>query len=145
MLEILQEDFEGEPTLILTDSRKFADVVVHRLGGRAAAWHGNVSQAEREDRKKAFIDGNLDYLVAVTSAIAEGVDGLQHGTRNVLWLSRSDNRLLNEQAMARVMRQGQKNSVRSIEIIALDTYDSGVLSSQVQGAIEMNKILKEAK
>lgn len=145
MLEILKDDWDGEPALILTDSRKFADVVVHRLGERAAAWHGSVSQAEREDRKKAFIDGNLDYLVAVTSAIAEGVDGLQHGTRNVLWLSRSDNRLLNEQAMARVMRQGQKNSVRSIEIIALDTYDSGVLSSQVQGAIEMNKILKEAK
>ena len=142
MLEILQEDFDGEPTLILTDSRKFADVVVHRLGGRAAAWHGNVSQAEREDRKKAFIDGNLDYLVAVTSAIAEGVDGLQHGTRNVLWLSRSDNRLLNEQAMARVMRQGQTKAVRSVEIIAVDTYDSGVLSSHVEKAIEMNKILK---
>ncbi len=145
MLEILRDEWDSEPALILTDSRKFADVVVHRLGDKAAAWHGNVSQAEREDRKKAFIDGNLDYLVAVTSAIAEGVDGLQHGTRNVLWLSRSDNRLLNEQAMARVMRQGQVNTVRSIEIIALDTYDSGVLSSQVQSAIEMNKILKEAK
>ena len=145
MLEILRDEWDGEPALILTDSRKFADVVVHRLGDRAAAWHGNVSQVEREERKKAFIDGSLDYLVAVTSAIAEGVDGLQHATRNVLWLSRSDNRLLNEQAMARVMRQGQKNTVRSIEIIALDTYDSGVLSSQIQGAIEMNKILKEAK
>lgn len=145
MFDVLKNEWDDEPALILTDSRKFADVVVHRLGERAAAWHGNVSQAEREDRKKAFIDGNLDYLVAVTSAIAEGVDGLQHATRNVLWLSRSDNRLLNEQAMARVMRQGQKNTVRSIEIIALDTYDSGVLSSQVQGAIEMNKILKEAK
>lgn len=145
MLEILHNDWDGEPALILTDSRKFADVIVHRLGERAAAWHGSVSQNEREDRKKDFIDGNLDYLVAVTSAIAEGVDGLQHATRNVLWLSRSDNRLLNEQAMARVMRQGQSRQVRSVEIIALDTYDSGVLSSQVQGAIEMNKILKEAK
>ena len=145
MLDILQNDWEGEPALILTDSRKFAEVVVHRLGERAKAWHGNVSQAEREERKKDFIDGNLDYLVAVTSAIAEGVDGLQHATRNVLWLSRSDNRLLNEQAMARVMRQGQTRAVRSVEIIAVDTYDSGVLSSHVQKAIEMNKILKEAK
>jgi superfamily II DNA or RNA helicase len=143
MLEILEEDFEGEPALILTDSRKFADVVVHRLGNKAAAWHGSVSQAEREDRKKDFIDGNIHYLVAVTSAIAEGVDGLQHATRNVLWLSRSDNRLLNEQAMARVMRQGQTKQVRSVEVIAVDTYDSGVLSSHVEKAIEMNKILKE--
>ena len=145
MLDILENDWDGEPALILTDSRKFADVVVHRLGERASAWHGNVSQAEREERKKAFIDGNLDYLVAVTSAIAEGVDGLQHATRNVLWLSRSDNRLLNEQAMARVMRQGQTQQVRSVEIVALHTYDSGVLSSHIEKAIEMNKILKEAK
>jgi len=143
MFEILEDDFEGEPTLILTDSRKFADVVVARLGERAAAWHGEVSQAQREDRKKDFIDGNLDYLVAVTSAIAEGVDGLQHATRNVLWLSRSDNRLLNEQAMARVMRQGQTRQVRSREIVALVTYDAGVLSSQLNSAIKMNKILKE--
>lgn len=143
MLDILQNDWEGESALILTDSRKFADVVVARLGKRAAAWHGHVSQDEREERKKQFVGGDLDYLVAVTSAIAEGVDGLQHGTHNILWLSRSDNRLLNEQAMARIMRQGQTETVRSVEIIAVDTYDSGVLSSHLQKAIEMNKILKE--
>jgi superfamily II DNA or RNA helicase len=142
MLDILHNDWDDEPALILTDSRKFADVVVSRLDG-AAAWHGNVSQSEREDRKKQFLDGDIRYIVAVTSAIAEGVDGLQHATRNILWLSRSDNRLLNEQAMARVMRQGQKKTVRSIEIIALDTYDSGVLSSHIERAVEMNKILKE--
>ena len=145
MLDILKNQWDDEPALILTDSRKFADVVVARLEGQAVAWHGSVSQTEREDRKKAFIDGDIRYIVAVTSAIAEGVDGLQHATRNVLWLSRSDNRLLNEQAMARVMRQGQTRQVRSVEIVAVDTYDSGVLSSQMQGAIEMNKILKEGK
>jgi SNF2 family DNA or RNA helicase len=116
---------------------------VSRLGDKAMAWHGEVSQVKREDRKKKFIDGDIRYLVAVTSAIAEGVDGLQHATRNILWLSRSDNRLLNEQAMARVMRQGQTRQVRSVEILAVDTYDDGVLSSQLQGAVEMNKILKE--
>jgi hypothetical protein len=128
----------------LTDSRKFADVVVARLGN-AVAWHGEVSQADREKAKAVFMAGEVKYLVAVTSAIAEGVDGLQHATRNMLWLSRSDNRILNEQAMARVYRQGQTRQVRSREIIALDTYDTGVLSSQLAKAIEMNKTLKEVK
>lgn len=145
MLEVLADDFDGEPALILTDSRKFADVVVSRLNGRAAAWHGEVSQAQREERKAKFIAGDIDYLVAVTSAIAEGVDGLQHATRNILWLSRSDNRLLNEQALARVHRQGQTRQVRSVEIVAVNTYDSGVLSDQLVKAVEMNKILKEEK
>lgn len=144
MMEVLKDDFDDEPALILTDSRKFADVVVARLGN-AVAWHGEVSQAQREDAKQRFINGDVKYLVAVISAIAEGVDGLQHATRNMLWLNRSDNRILNEQAMARVYRQGQKRQVRSRELIAVDTYDSGVLSSQLKKAIEMNKILKEVK
>ena len=145
MFDILRNDWDNEPALILTDSRKFADVVVHRLGAPARAWHGEISQTQREQVKQDFIDGKIKYIVAVTSAIAEGVDGLQHGTRNILWLSRSDNRILNEQAIARVHRQGQTKQVRSVEIVAVDTYDSGVLSSQILKAIEMNKTLKEAK
>ena len=147
MVSVLTDDFNNEPTLILTDSQKFAAVVVDRINssgvlGEAAEWSGKVSQTMREKIKDEFITGNLNYLVAVTSAIAEGVDGLQHGTRNILWLSRSDNRILNEQAVARVLRRGQTKQVRSTEIIAVDTYDSGVLSSQMEKAIEMNKTLK---
>jgi hypothetical protein len=33
--------------------------------------------------------------------------------------------------------------VRSVELVAVDTYDSGVLSSQVKKAFEMNRTLKE--
>ena len=147
MLELLVSEWIDESALILTDSKKFANVVVERIShvGKAAAWHGDVSQAERERIKQQFMNGEIDYLVAVTSAIAEGVDGLQSATRNILWLSRSDNRLLNEQAMARIHRRGQQEVVRSREIIAVDTYDVGVLSSHVQKAIEMNKILKGKK
>ncbi len=141
MLDILQEDFDDEPALILTDSRKFANVLVARLHN-AVAWHGEVSQKDREIAKQKFMAGEVKYLVAVISAIAEGVDGLQHATRNVLWMSRSDNRILNEQALARVYRQGQSKQVRSREIVAVDTYDLGVLSSQILKAIEMNKVLK---
>lgn len=142
MFDVLKNDFEDEPALILTDSRKFANVVVSRLGN-AEVWHGEVSQANREVAKQKFMAGEVKYLVAVTSAIAEGVDGLQHATRNILWLSRSDNRILNEQAMARVYRQGQQRQVRSREIVAVDTYDLGVLSSHLVKAIEMNNTLKE--
>jgi superfamily II DNA or RNA helicase len=146
MFDILEDDFENESALILTDSRKFADVVVRRLenaGHSVAAWHGGVSDQLRQEVKESFVGGSCQYLVAVISAIAEGVDGLQHGTRNILWLNRSDNRILNEQVIKRVHRRGQEKTVRSIELIAVDTYDSGVLSSHIRSAIEMNKTLKE--
>ena len=140
--DILKNTIDGESALIFTDSRKFADVVCARLDG-AVPWHGEVSQAQREKHKEMFINGEAKYIVAVISAVAEGVDGLQHATRNVVWLSRSDNRILNEQAIKRVHRNGQKRQVRSFDIVALDTYDSGVLSSQLEKAIEMNRILKK--
>ena len=146
MFDILEDDFENESALILTDSRKFADVIIQRLrndGKVALPWHGEVSGAKREEAKQALVGGSCQYLVAVISAIAEGVDGLQHGTRNVLWMNRSDNRILNEQVIKRVHRRGQDKTVRSVELIAIDTYDSGVLSSQVKNAIQMNKTLKE--
>jgi superfamily II DNA or RNA helicase len=146
MHEILSDRFEDESALILTDSKKFANVVVHRLteaGHSALPWHGDVTQARRQENKEAFVGGSCKYLVAVIAAIAEGVDGLQHGTRNILWLNRSDNRILNEQVVKRVHRQGQTKQVRSVELVAVDTYDSGVLSSQIQAAIQMNKTLKE--
>jgi superfamily II DNA or RNA helicase len=145
--DVLLHEFDCESALILTDSRKFADVVTHRINqksmGLAESWHGKVKQQDREQIKKDFVEGNVKYIVAVTSAIAEGVDGLQYGTRNILWLSRSDNRILNEQAIARVARQGQTRVVRSREIIAVGTYDSGILNEHIVKAIKMNNVLKE--
>ena len=58
-------------------------------------------------------------------------------------MNRSDNRILNEQVIKRIHRRGQDKTVRSVELVAIDTYDSGVLSSQVTKAVEMNKTLKE--
>jgi superfamily II DNA or RNA helicase len=146
MFDILEEDFNNESALILTDSRKFADVVVSRLqndGKSAMAWHGGVSDTKREEVKQAFVGGSCKYVVAVISAIAEGVDGLQLATSNILWLNRSDNRILNEQAVKRVHRQGQTKTVKSVELIAVDTYDAGVLSDQINKALQMNQTLRQ--
>jgi superfamily II DNA or RNA helicase len=142
--DILRNRIDGEPALILTDSRKFADVICARIPN-AVPWHGQVSQSKREGYKEKFIAGEVKYVVAVISAIAEGVDGLQHATRNIVWISRSDNRILNEQAMKRIHRHGQTRQVHSFDIVALDTYDSGVISTQLEKALEMNRTLKSDK
>lgn len=139
--DILKNRIDDEPALILTDSKKFANVICARVPS-SVPWHGDVSQAQRQKNKEQFVSGQVKYVVAVISAIAEGVDGLQHATRNIVWVSRSDNRILNEQAMKRVHRQGQTRQVRSFDIVALDTYDSGVLSGQLSKALEMNRTLK---
>lgn len=137
-----------EPALILTDSQKYARVVVKRLvedGYAAMEWSGDVPEKERHAIKDAFVnDTGVDYIVATIPAIGEGVDGLQHRARLMIWLSRSDNNMLNMQAFRRLYRRGQKHQVVSIDIVARDTYDKGQLSDLITRELVMNESLRRA-
>jgi len=148
LFSIISDHPEGEPMLVLTHSQKFAKVVVSRLtkaGHTAFEWSGQASQADRDVALEDFIVGKIQFIVAVIAAIGEGTDGLQERCSVMVWLSKDDNRLLNEQAMGRLDRQGQKRAVISYEIIAEDTYDSGQLSNLVLKQIQMNKSLRGAQ
>lgn len=138
-----------EPALILTDSAKFARVVSRRLaedGFAAMEWSGQMTEEERHVTKIAFEeDLGVDYIVATIPSIGEGVDGLQHRARLMIWLSRSDNNMLNEQAFRRLYRRGQTKQVVSLDIVARDTYDDGQLSDLMQQALDMNKSLQKEK
>lgn len=139
------KDHEGEPLLILTDSAKYANVVAYKLiedGYKALPWTGEVPGEVRQRLKEAFIDGEIDYIVATIGAIGEGTDGLQHRANVMVWLSRSDNMMLNEQAFRRLHRRGQTKTVVSVDIVALDTYDDGQLGTLTQRALDMNRSLK---
>lgn len=139
-------DHEDEPLLILTDSAKYANIVAARLaleGYAAVSWTGEVSEKERHEILEAFRDDKgVDYIVATIASIGEGVDGLQHRSHIMVWLSRSDNMMLNEQAFRRLHRRGQTKTVISIDIVAVDTYDDGQLSVLMRRAIDMNRSLK---
>jgi SNF2 family DNA or RNA helicase len=143
--EIISDSPDGEPMLVLTHSQKFARVTVKRLqkaGFVAVEWSGAVSQKVRDGYLEDFIAGKIQFIVAVISAIGEGTDGLQEACSTVVWLSKDDNRILNEQASGRLDRQGQKGSVISYEIIAEDTYDEGQLSKLVRDQLAMNTSLR---
>jgi superfamily II DNA or RNA helicase len=145
LFSIIEDHEQGEAMLLLTHSQKFASVVVARLrkaGHTAFEWSGQASQSDRDKALEDFIAGKIQFIVAVIAAIGEGTDGLQERCSVMVWLSKDDNRILNEQAMGRLDRQGQKRAVISYEIIAEDTYDSGQLSNLVLKQIEMNKSLR---
>lgn len=145
LFEIISDNPVGEQMLILTHSQKFAKVVVQKLrraGFSAVEWSGAVSQSVRDSYLEDFIYGDVQFIVAVIAAIGEGTDGLQEACSTVVWLSKDDNRILNEQAAGRLDRQGQKSSVISYEIIAEDTYDEGQLSNLIKKQLEMNLSLR---
>lgn len=146
LFDIISDSSAGEKMLILTHSQKFARIVTQRLsmaGHSAQEWSGAVTQNNRNAILEDFISGDLRFIVAVISAIGEGTDGLQLACSTVVWLSKDDNALLNEQAAGRLDRQGQKQSVVSYEIIAEDTYDEGQMSSLVNRKLAMNQSLRK--
>lgn len=137
---VLEQDFEGESALILTDSKRFAKVVAKRIG--AEVWSGDQSATERDDIKARFISGETKYVVMVIKAGGTGTDKLQTATRNLAELSVDDSRIQNEQAWARVIRRGQGNLVRVRRIVAVDTMDEGVLHGQLAAAVSMRQSLR---
>ena len=145
LFQVISDHPDGEQMLVLTHSQKFANVVTKRLrkaGHTAFEWSGTQSQASRDKALEEFIAGEVQFIVAVISAIGEGTDGLQEAANVMVWLSKDDNRLLNEQAAGRLDRRGQKRSVLSYEIVAEDTYDEGQLSNLVEKQLQMNSSLR---
>jgi len=144
-LQEILDDIPDEPVLILTDSQKYAKIVAQRLGNQAFEWSGQASQVKREEAKTAFLNSELQYIVAVIPAIAEGVDGLQDVCSTIVWLSHSDNNLMNQQVVDRIRRRGQKQVVKIYDILARDTYDEGQLSNLVERQLQMNATLRKGE
>lgn len=128
--DALKEFLDNNPddnVLIYTDSRKFAELVVTRLGEKAALWAGSTSQDERERLLGTFgREGGPQYLVAVVAALGAGVDGLQHVCNTVVWLSQTEDQVLNDQALGRIVRRGQTKNVRNVYIKATETLDESI-------------------
>jgi SNF2 family DNA or RNA helicase len=146
LFSIIGDHPEGEQMLVLTHSQKFASITTKRLrkaGHTAFEWSGANSQSVRDKALEAFIAGDIQFIVAVISAVGEGTDGLQEASNIVVWLSKDDNGLLNEQASGRLDRRGQSKSVISYEIIAEDTYDEGQLSNLITNQLKMNNTLRK--
>jgi SNF2 family DNA or RNA helicase len=103
---------------------------------------GGQSQRVRDEMKQDFIDGKIKYVVMVVKAGGTGTDGLQFATRNIGWLSVDDSRIENEQALARGVRRGQGDLVRIRRIMAIDTYDLGILDKQTEDAVAINRSMR---
>lgn len=146
-LEILQSELEpGEPVLMFTHSRSFAEAAAERLtreGYPAWAWVGGTSETQRQAAVSSW--GQPDgpqVIVAVVEAIAEGIDGLQLVCNNEVWLSESENMLMNVQARGRLPRPGQLKMVNRWRLIAAGTYDEGIVASHIQRLLDLNASLR---
>ena len=124
LLDILA-DAGDEKVIVYTHSKKFLVPLRHRLE-RAGYTVAEVSGDDR-DGWKTFRDGDAQVLLAVIEAIAEGVDGLQKVCHIEVWMSLSNNLILNEQAKGRLHRSGQELCVTRYLIECEGTIDDTVI------------------
>jgi len=135
-----------EPVLVFVHSREFALVASARLtqqGYPSYAWVGGTSDKSRREAVSLWGKPNgIQVIVAVIEAIAEGTDGLQDVCSEEIWLSESENMMMNTQARSRIPRDGNKSKVvNRRRIIVPGTYDQKILDRHLQRRLELNKSL----
>lgn len=146
VLEELAALPDDEPVLIFTHSREFAQMAAIRLtkaGYLSWAWVGGTTDKMRQEAVALWGKPNgPQVIVAVVEAIAEGTDGLQDMCREEIWLSESENMMMNEQARGRLPRGGQQYVVNRRRIIVPGTYDEKIIDSHLARLLESNQSLK---
>lgn len=121
----LYENGGTEPIIMFTHSRKFATMLTLQLqekGYRARQFVGGMSEEERNWKREMF-GVEFDILVATQAAVGIGTDGIQDVCRIEFWISLSDNRVHNKQAVGRINRPGQKRTVLRFNFLARDTVE----------------------
>lgn len=137
--------YGDQPVAIYTDSKRFAKVTAARLqaaGYNAAEWSGDVSSKQRDEIKQGFLDRKIQYLVAVIPAFSTGLDGFQTVCNKIVWLSESENHILNNQALARFFRPGRQGNFEHVKILARDTHDEGIYSRKIMETLLMSATLR---
>lgn len=113
-IENILEHLEvGEPLLVHLESQRFAEVLVRRLnkaGWTAAEFSGKTAK-EREGFVKRF-GKDIQVLVATTSSLANGTDGLQDVCSTEVFAELSVDDTALEQVEARLWRLGAKKQVQ---------------------------------
>lgn len=125
LLDILQ-DLGDERVIVFTHSRKFLTPLRWRLE-KAGYRVEQVSGDDHEGWRTFRDDHGVQILLAVVSAIAEGVDGLQTDCHTEIWLSRDSSLVINEQAQGRLHRSGQKRGVVRYLVQCPGTIDDTVV------------------
>ena len=124
----LFKDQSNKQFLVGTSSRHFANLAKERYersGISTFVLSSETSQKQRDGMVKRFANGDTQLFLSVIEAGAEGIDGLQHATDTVVMLDRSWRTIKNDQFIDRLHRDGQKNAVTVIDIMARNTVDLG--------------------
>jgi SNF2 family DNA or RNA helicase len=96
-----------------------------RKGISSFVLSGDTPESQRHGMVKRFVNGDTQLFISVIQAGAEGIDGLQHATDTAVMIDYTWQTIKNKQFIDRLHRDGQKNTVQVIDIMARNTVDFG--------------------
>jgi SNF2 family DNA or RNA helicase len=130
-IEAVKEFISDNPDkqlVVFSASKKacyLAQTEFARAGISGEVLSGDTKDFARREMVSRFVRGEFRVFIAVIQAAAEGIDGLQHATDTAVFLDRSWSTIKNKQAEDRLHRDGQKNTVLIIDVMARGTLDLG--------------------
>lgn len=137
-------DNEGKQFVVFSASKQacyLAQASFARAGITSEVLSGDTPQRQRDGMVGRFANGGYQVFIGVIQAAAEGIDGLQHATDTAIFLDRSWSTIKNKQAEDRLHRDGQKDTVQIIDVMARSTLDFGRKQRLEQKWVWIKKIL----
>lgn len=123
----LFRDNQEKQFVAYTSSKQFLYVAAEELNRRGIttlAVSGDTPQHQRDTMVQDFNRGDFQIFLCMIQA-TEGIDGLQHTTDTAVFFDRTWSARMNNQAEDRLHRDGQKDTVEIIDIMARRTVDLG--------------------
>jgi hypothetical protein len=131
----------GEPVIIVSHSKKFANKAAADLGG--LPYTGDQTDTQKADAERAFKAGETNVLVG-TEAMCEGLDGLQKRCRIAIIASRPGKNYMTGQFIGRVARRGQEREPQVYELVRRETLDTSMRKNgKVTKGVVEQAIMKE--
>lgn len=131
--ELIGDLARRESIVAFTGYKATAHRLVARLNKlgwlRAAVYTGDLTGDEREAVLLDWKNGDVDVVVGTLAALGTGVDGLQSGGSSVVFLDRDWNPAINEQAIGRRKRSGQRERVCVYHLMYDGTIDVAVVQA----------------
>lgn len=126
MMEIATQ-IEGKTIIwhrFIEDGKRIVAALAKEFGtGRVVEYRG----ANKDEAKRAFIEGKATHFVSSPAAGGTGVDGLQKVCQNAIYYSNSFRALDRWQSEDRIDRMGMKGSAFYFDIVAMKSVDRSIL------------------
>jgi SNF2 family DNA or RNA helicase len=126
MSDILEE-LGGAPTLVMYEFNHDKERLLKRLGSATPVLGGGTSTRRADQYIEDFNKGHIPVMLGHPASMAHGLN-LQSVCHHMIWFGITWNLEHYDQSIARIYRQGQKNTVFIYHIIMRDTLDEKVLS-----------------